>query len=561
MSRILALRTGTLTLQALAMGRFGLSHGGAASKPASGRLTEPAPWCQLASGSRLPRSTPPLPVRKKPASRSHLAASAPAAAPTFYKVDAPQKLKDRLDSWGPKLLSQVLSACSAWSVERRGVGVSRSALQGRARVRVGTDCSGAEAPIWALRAMNHPHTHTFSCDWKPDVRAYIASVCAPEGPIFDNMLTRKDEDIPEMDVYVCGFPCTPFSMLRRHKSRLLQEDAAKPFMKLLQVLRARRPALAVLENVLGIEKVMKPVCNMLRKLGCYFIIVVKIDSKELGVPLSRPRYYFILVRQNAAIVQDIDALASLGKTIMTACKRPVEGTVMDLMLSQGKLGGRDVKDAPARPLGSRSVRVSPKNAKAEARWIQKHAATRKKLGLGPPTSWRASDALDLQNPRMRDAWQLLADAHPGKSIIADLSQNVDRGGVSTNGVCPTLTPNSVMYVMAAKRRIQPLETLAMHFFPVHRMKIPTTLTGTTLRHLGGNTMHLKSVALALCMGLAMMRPPGEDASQKMGVETLGSFSKLAFLDSTASSQGSSSSSSRKRKQRVLRGRLWGSRQS
>ena len=71
--------------------------------------------------------------------------------------------------------------------------------------------------------------------------------------------------------------------------------------KLLSVLGERKPALAVLENVLGIAKVMTIVCRMLAKLGCYFVIVVKLDSQDLGVPIARPRYYFILVRKNAAI--------------------------------------------------------------------------------------------------------------------------------------------------------------------------------------------------------------------------------------------------------------------
>ena len=86
----------------------------------------------------------------------------------------------------------------------------------KVNVRVGTDCSGAEAPIWALRAMGIKHVHKFSCDWEKPVRDFIAAVSPPAGPIFQNMLTRKTDDIPDMDLYVCGFPCTPFSSLRRH---------------------------------------------------------------------------------------------------------------------------------------------------------------------------------------------------------------------------------------------------------------------------------------------------------------------------------------------------------
>ena len=185
----------------------------------------------------------------------------------------------------------------------------------------------------------------------------------PEGPIFQNMLTRNMDDIPDMDLYVCGFPCTPFSSLRRHKTRLLKEAAAKPFLVLLKVLEERKPALAVLENVVGIETVMQKVCQMLGKLGCYFVIVVKIDSEALGVPLRRPRYYFILVRKDVPITKNIDSLASLGKAIMKGCTQPVRGTVLDLLLPPQRTQAKQmtVKKAGARRkhmLGRWEVRCS-----------------------------------------------------------------------------------------------------------------------------------------------------------------------------------------------------------
>ena len=490
-------------------------------------------------GGHAARSTPSLPaVLKRPASASPV--SRPAS---LYNIAVPSKLKDTLDSWGSQLVTCVRACCEA---SCRDVGTSKSALLMRVKLRVGTDCSGAEAPIWALRQMNIPHRHMFSCDWNAQVRELIASASPPDGPIFDNLLTRKIEDIPDVDMYVCGFPCTPYSMLRRHRSRLLKEEAAKPLKKLLEVLEVRKPPLAVLENVLGIEKVMRQVCKMFTKLGCYFVIVVKIDCKELGVPVRRPRYYFILVRKDLAITHDVARLASVGKAIMGACKKPVEGTVLDLMFSAGQTQGNKM-------MGGRDVGTSRRPT-----WPLKHAAFRRKLGVGQPKSFKASDALRLTNERQRDAWQMLADAHPGKNIIADMSQNVDRCSVSTNGVCPTITPNCVMCVMAAGRSVSPMEALALHFFPVHRMKIPTTVTPRSLAKMGGNTMHLKSVGLAMCMGLAMVRmdvgksgrssdvavgKPGRSSDVDVGKS--GRSSDVVFLDLDAGSGGSSSTRKRK----------------
>ena len=136
------------------------------------------------------------------------------------------------------------------------------------------------------------------------------------------------------------------------------------------------------------------------------------------------------------------------------------------------------------------------------KWVQTHSAFRKKLGVGASTSYAASDALDLANERQRDAWQLLVDAHPGKNITADLSQNVDRARVTATGVCPAITPHSMIYVQAANRRIMPIETLALHFFPIHRMKITTRVKPETLASLGVNTMHLKSVGAIVARTLS-----------------------------------------------------------
>ena len=498
------------------MARFGLSASRA-----------PAP---STSSSKKPRGRP-----RKSGSSSAI----PGPGPTCDVKTTPAQ-KNLFDSWGRELKDKVMACYDAWTTSGEvypEVGASGCALKAGVGLNVGTDCSGAEAPIWALKAMGIKHKHKFSCDWKKPVRDFIAAVSPPEGPIFKNMLTRKMDDIPDMDLYVCGFPCTPFSSLRRHKTRLLKEAAAKPFLELLKVLKERKPALAVLENVVGIEKVMQKVCQMLGKLGCYFVIVVQIDSEALGVPVRRPRYYFILVRKDVPITQNMDSLASLGKAIMKGCTQPVRGTVLDLLLPPQRTQAKQMTVKKAGGELGRGRPIGALGGQTQCKWKAKHAAFRKKFALSPPTSFEDSDALGLQNPRQREMWQLLVNAHRGKKIIADVSQNIDRCRVSTNGVCPTVTPHCTLCIRAASRQVSPMDTLAMHFFPVHRMKIPTAVKAETLRSLGGNTMHLKSVGLAMCMGLAMVKPSfgvgmSEDVGRSEGIRN------VVFLDSVGEGNAS-----------------------
>ena len=120
---------------------------------------------------------------------------------------------------------------AAWTGNSSGVRVSACALVSQGKVRVGTDCSGAESPVWALKSMGIPHEHVFSCDWKEHVREFIKATCPPTGKIFTDMLKRCMDDIPAHEVYIAGFPCTPFSTLRGHATKLLREKAAKVFFK------------------------------------------------------------------------------------------------------------------------------------------------------------------------------------------------------------------------------------------------------------------------------------------------------------------------------------------
>ena len=127
-------------------------------------------------------------------------------------VELPPALVEVLDGWGPPFCSKVRAALAA-ECARLSVKFSWPAFRD---VVVGTDCSRAGAPIWALRAMRVPHVHAFSCDSDAKARAFIEATCPPAGPLFHDMLTRDVTCIPPHNVYVCGFPCKAFSMLRRH---------------------------------------------------------------------------------------------------------------------------------------------------------------------------------------------------------------------------------------------------------------------------------------------------------------------------------------------------------
>jgi len=77
---------------------------------------------------------------------------------------------------------------------------------------VGTDCSGIEAPIQALKNMNVPFRHVFSSESDAKARLNLQANFAPE-TLYDDVYTRVNQPSQTVDLYACGFPCQPFSSM------------------------------------------------------------------------------------------------------------------------------------------------------------------------------------------------------------------------------------------------------------------------------------------------------------------------------------------------------------
>ena len=106
--------------------------------------------------------------------------------------------------------------------------------------------------------------------------------------------------------------------------------------------------------------------------------------------------------------------------------------------------------------------------------------------------------------RQLKVWRATQVAHPGRDIIVELSQSMGRARVRTDGASPTITPGAFIHVQRAGRAMVPIEKLMVHGFPVDLMGIPASTEDCVIASLGGNTMHVKSVALALLVGVLLI---------------------------------------------------------
>jgi DNA (cytosine-5)-methyltransferase 1 len=166
-------------------------------------------------------------------------------------------------------------------------------------LRIGTDCSGIEAPIQALINLQIPFIHVFSSEIDPYC---IESIKANYSPkiIFSDITNRDINQVPNIDLYVCGFPCQPFSMAG--KRRGTNDIRGTVFFECLKVVHHKRPKFFVLENVRGILSIHN---------GAYFEMIIRLleneeynvywrimNTKDYGIPQSRQRVYIVGIRKD-----------------------------------------------------------------------------------------------------------------------------------------------------------------------------------------------------------------------------------------------------------------------
>ena len=77
-------------------------------------------------------------------------------------------------------------------------------------IRVGTDCSGMEVPIQALRNLKVPFVHTFSSEIDPICIKWKGRNF-PSKISYGDINERDNSKAAKVDLYIAGFPCQPFS--------------------------------------------------------------------------------------------------------------------------------------------------------------------------------------------------------------------------------------------------------------------------------------------------------------------------------------------------------------
>lgn len=166
------------------------------------------------------------------------------------------------------------------------------------KIRIGTDCSGIEAPIQALIQLGISHKHIFSSDIDKYVIESIKANYKPD-IIFGDITNRNIKEVPDIDIYVCGFPCQSFSLAGQRKG--FDDERGNIFFSCLEIIFKKEPKIFILENVKGLlnhdkGQTFKRIKDELSSLENYTVYWELLNTKDYGIPQNRERLYIIGLR-------------------------------------------------------------------------------------------------------------------------------------------------------------------------------------------------------------------------------------------------------------------------
>lgn len=145
----------------------------------------------------------------------------------------------------------------------------------------------------------------FSSEWDKNCqKTYQANF----GEVPHGDITKiKEEDIPEFDVLVAGFPCQPFSSIGKRQG-FMHATQGTLFYDILRILKHKtngsRLKAFLLENVPGLTthddgKTFKIIIGALEDIG-YKVFHKILNGGDFGVPQQRKRIYIVGFRKDLA---------------------------------------------------------------------------------------------------------------------------------------------------------------------------------------------------------------------------------------------------------------------
>ncbi|MDR3293996.1 MAG: DNA cytosine methyltransferase [Clostridiales bacterium] len=126
-----------------------------------------------------------------------------------------------------------------------------------------------------------------------------------EGEIFGDITKISEDDVPDFDICLAGFPCQAFSLAGRRKG--FNDDfkglsRGTLFFDVTRICQKHKPKVIFCENVKGLTihdggRTFDIITGTLKELG-YTVHEKVLNSKDFGVPQNRERIYIVAFRED-----------------------------------------------------------------------------------------------------------------------------------------------------------------------------------------------------------------------------------------------------------------------
>ena len=178
-------------------------------------------------------------------------------------------------------------------------------------IKVGTDFSGIGSPEAALKRLNIPHHNVFACDIDKYAKQSFLELNSPD-LFYDDITTRDYKEVPQLDLYVAGFPCQSFSIAGQRKG--FAETRGTLFFNVAEFIKVNQPECFILENVKGLlshdsGKTYQTITDVLTNGGGtlngqigmdtiddglgYHVYTKVLNTKDYGIPQNRERIFIV----------------------------------------------------------------------------------------------------------------------------------------------------------------------------------------------------------------------------------------------------------------------------
>ena len=178
-------------------------------------------------------------------------------------------------------------------------------------IKVGTDFSGIGSPEAALKRLNIPHHNVFACDIDKYAKQSFLELNSPD-LFYDDITTRDYKEVPQLDLYVAGFPCQSFSHAGKRGG--FNDTRGTLFYNVAEFIKVNQPECFILENVKGLlshdnGKTFQTITDVLTNGGGtlngqmgmdtiedglgYHVYTQVLNTKDYGIPQNRERIFIV----------------------------------------------------------------------------------------------------------------------------------------------------------------------------------------------------------------------------------------------------------------------------